>query len=474
MSLHGQVVELRIDALDDRARGVGSHPAGDEPTAVRVTVPGVVPGEIADVRVTWQHKKLPLAHGRARELRVADPARIDAPCPRHDDPLVDGSGQCGGCPLLSVSIERQHALKLERVREALGIPVEAVVAGPTFGYRWSAKRLVGGQPGALVLGSRRPRDARVADMAGCLVDHPSIVDAAAELRTVANELGIEPYLAQTAEQPASGDLRYVWFKTDGQRVLLTLIVRSEATRAAELARALKLPAGIAVSVQSDGGNTVRGSGSSMLAGLDTLRVSFAGLDGSVQVGPLGFLQPNPAVAGRAYAALVEDLDAGPDDGRPIYDLYAGAGLTTQWLRSRFEHVEPCEAYPESAAGLGVRPSTAEAFLKARVQARARPSVVLANPPRGGLGDEVCALLRELAAPTLRIMSCRAETLARDLQVLCADGGPGVSYRLTRATAYDTLPHTAHLEIVVWLRRVGAEGGARGDLRPGGFAPAVGD
>ena len=71
--------------------------------------------------------------------------------------------------------------------------------------------------------------------------------------------------------------------------------------------------------------------------------------------------------------------------------------------------------------------------------------VFIDPPRGGMGPAVCAELSALAAPRLQIMSCSADALVRDLAALQAGG-----YALRHLRAYDTLPHTPHLELVAWL------------------------
>ena len=63
-----------------------------------------------------------------------------------------------------------------------------------------------------------------------------------------------------------------------------------------------------------------------------------------------------------------------------------------------------------------------------------------------MGPEVCAALRELAAPRVHLMSCNAQTLAADLERLAPD------YELEGLRGYDTLPQTPHLELVAFLRR----------------------
>ena len=291
--------------------------------------------------------------------------------------------------------------------------------------------------GSYVRGSHTP-----AQMDDCRTDHPAIAAAARELQAAASALEIEPY----DEQTGRGDLRYAWFKTDGERVLLTLITAADPSRAAErLPSRLKLPAGVAWSVQPSRGNAVRGAPPVHLRGEPVLRVSLAGAP--IDVGPLGFLQPNPRVAELAYRDLVADLEGAPHTGALAFDLYAGAGVTTALLRRHFAEVVPCESYPESAERLGVAPESAEAFLDRQRAAARRPELVVANPPRGGMGPSACGLLAALAAPRLQIMSCSPEALVRDLTALQAAG-----YALRRVRAYDTLPQTPHVELVAWLTR----------------------
>jgi len=191
---------------------------------------------------------------------------------------------------------------------------------------------------------------------------------------------------------------------------------------------------------------MRGGQLKVLKGLGALSVELAGC--SVDVGPLGFLQPNPPVAERAY----EELTAG-QSGTMAFDLYAGSGVVTALLGKHFEQVQSCEAYPESAAQLGVAPETAASFLARMVEqgpTSAKPSLIVANPPRAGMGGAVCRLLNQLAAEHLHLMSCSPSALRRDLDLLVEPSG---CYRLGSLRAFDTLPQTAHIELVAKLRRV---------------------
>ncbi len=76
-----------------------------------------------------------------------------------------------------------------------------------------------------------------------------------------------------------------------------------------------------------------------------------------------------------------------------------------------------------------------------------PDLIVVDPPRTGLGAESCALLAEIAAPTVACVSCDPATLARDLRALIGSG-----YQIQSITLADLFPQTLHLETVVQLRR----------------------
>jgi len=70
-----------------------------------------------------------------------------------------------------------------------------------------------------------------------------------------------------------------------------------------------------------------------------------------------------------------------------------------------------------------------------------------DPPRAGVGAEVCALLARVSAAEMVYVSCDPVTLARDLSILV-----DADYRLTELHMVDLFPQTFHLETVVVLRK----------------------
>jgi 23S rRNA (uracil1939-C5)-methyltransferase len=77
----------------------------------------------------------------------------------------------------------------------------------------------------------------------------------------------------------------------------------------------------------------------------------------------------------------------------------------------------------------------------------RPDVVITDPPRAGMHEDVVMRLRELAPQRIVYVSCNPATQARDLALLQD------MYRITHVQPLDMFPHTHHIENIVRLERI---------------------
>ena len=432
----GDTLTVMAESLSKHGDGIAVH------DGVEIHVAGLLPGETGDISVDYVSKQRPRAHGQVLVRRNTHPGRRPAPCRHH--------GRCNGCALMDMDLASQRQLKRVELERTWGIMIDRMVCEDRDGrgYRYSSKRVFAGSPGHIKLGSYMRGTHNVADMRGCLVDHPDIAECADELAEIASELGAVPY----DETDGHGDLRYAWFKTDGKGHVVIAIITAEPVHSSvhEIAARLQRPAGVAWGTNGGGGNDMRGTTLRPLRGRQSVEIDFG--DIRAYFGPLGFLQPNPQIAAAAYHDLVRVPAGGTLHGKVALDLYAGAGVTTRLLRRNFQHVGACESFPESARALGCEPMLVEEFL-AGILADAHhlhrhPELVIANPPRGGLGPTVCEQLCELTVPRLHLMSCAPASLVDDLRRLTS--GPTGRYRVIGARAFDTLPQTNHVEVVAWL------------------------
>jgi 23S rRNA (uracil1939-C5)-methyltransferase len=431
----GEQLVVRADSLLPSGAAV-SQLAGRE-----LVCHGLFPGELGRVRIDAVARQKPRLYASLEAREESHPGRREAACQNHEA----RGGACGGCALMELDEAAQREEKRAMLAARFGLIVKCVEGlEPVLGYRYASKRVALSIAGELALGSYARDSHRPARMAGCLVDHARLVSAFEEVERAARELGVLPY----DEREHRGDLRAVWAKTNGEQAIVTLVTRTkEGPAATLLPERLTSADGVLVSVHGELSNNLRGEAAVLKRGHSELTLPLLGQP--IALGALGFLQPNPAVATLAYRALTA-WDAEPEQSRLAFDLYAGAGVTTRALRQRFSDVLACELQSESASALGITPESTESFLARELLSGEGRSIelVIANPPRKGLGAQVVAQLRALSARELRIMSCGPEGLARDLAGLTAEGG----YTLKTLRAFDTLPQTPHVELVATLVR----------------------
>ena len=103
----------------------------------------------------------------------------------------------------------------------------------------------------------------------------------------------------------------------------------------------------------------------------------------------------------------------------------------------------------TAAELGLADVTFEAG-DATALAGRDADLVVVNPPRRGLGPELCATLDASAATHDRLLQLPRGSLARDLAAL-------PSWTAREARVLDMFPHTDHDEVVVLLEREASDG-----------------
>jgi 23S rRNA (uracil1939-C5)-methyltransferase len=146
-------------------------------------------------------------------------------------------------------------------------------------------------------------------------------------------------------------------------------------------------------------------------------------------------------------------------GALAWDLYAGVGLFAQALAQQFERVIAVESSPGAMSdlirnlhGQGHTRITQDTlhFLKSPLAQQPDlvvPDLVIVDPPRAGLGAEVCQRLAAAQPRQIVYVSCDPATLARDLRTLQPSG-----YRPVALTLIDLFPQTFHLETVATLER----------------------
>ena len=79
------------------------------------------------------------------------------------------------------------------------------------------------------------------------------------------------------------------------------------------------------------------------------------------------------------------------------------------------------------------------------QVRALPDMMVLDPPREGMTPKALERILSYEVPRLVYVSCKPESLARDMETFAAHG-----YRIERARCVDMFPWTRHVETLVLL------------------------
>ena len=138
-------------------------------------------------------------------------------------------------------------------------------------------------------------------------------------------------------------------------------------------------------------------------------------------------------------------------GDHVFDLYGGVGLFTGVLitevgkTGRVTLIESDgKAITDARRNFATEPNVeiVEGKVEREIKRFVRADVVIADPPRAGLGAAVCAAIVALKPRTAVYVSCDPASLARDARILIDAG-----YRMDHIRAFDLFPMTQHIECV---------------------------
>lgn len=176
-----------------------------------------------------------------------------------------------------------------------------------------------------------------------------------------------------------------------------------------------------------------------------------------KVGPKSFYQTNTEQAYELYK--VARTFAGLMGEELVYDLYTGTGTIANFVAKQARQVIGIEYVPEAIEDAKVNSQIndigntlffagdmKDILNKDFIEVHGRPDVIITDPPRAGMHQDVIDTILFAAPRRIVYVSCNPATQARDLQLLDAD------YQVVRVQPVDMFPHTQHVENVVLLER----------------------
>lgn len=414
-----------------------------------VFVSGGVAGDLVRAQIT----QCAQSFSRARVMETLEPSalRVTPPCPYAD--------ACGGCPWASMSHEAQLEAKRANVLDGLvrighwgrdaaeALVRECQAPSDPWGYRNKVElgfRLEGRRA---IVGMHDASGEGLVKVDSCpLLDRryaKAAKSVSGALSYLAGSRGLQIDRVGIRASARSRELEVaLWTEPGAFPRAQAAKVLQEATKATSVVRVLTK--GPQKARRVTGVERLSGHGSwSELVEEERMTVSAP-----------SFFQVNTKGAERLVDLVLEGLD--PREGDCAMDLYCGAGTFTLPLARRCSWVDAVESYGPAVRDLrrnlelsGIDNVDAQGGDAGREFPDSDADVIVVDPPRAGLGEEVVRLLSEQPASAIAYVSCDPATLARDLARF-ADAG---TFMPERITPVDLFPQTFHVETVTILKRV---------------------
>lgn len=391
-------------------------------------------------------------------------------------PICRIAHTCKACKYINQSYElrlqEKYQLGLNHLKSLSLIDdaqITPVVASPkSLEYRCHAKLAVRPYRQALnnkeadkrfAIGMFQPNSHKIVDISYCPLHRQSINRLIIDLKAALEASSLKPYDESTHQ----GDLRYLAIRASHltAQLMVTFVCTSDSKKHELKAMILKLRnmghtiSSAHVNINPDKTNTIFGTLSKRLVGADRLREELCDL--SFEIGPTSFFQVNPWQAELIYRRVAHI--AGQDRAHSVaWDLYCGTGQISMLLAMGGFRTIGVEENPQATrdAQKNVVRNQLEnlpQFMAGRVESISgnfpswaeAPKLVVVNPARKGLSEEVREFLKETLInhePRIIYVSCEMETLARDLADLVKTGK-----KVRQIEAFDMFPHTEKME---WL------------------------
>jgi 23S rRNA (uracil1939-C5)-methyltransferase len=445
-----------------------------------VFIPYGAPGDVADVKI--DKKKHSYAEGHIVALNSPSPLRCNPPCPSF--------GTCGGCKWQHLPYEEQLKFKRQQVTDALEriAKVELPEIRPTLGsqkvwgyrnkmeYTFSDKKW---RPWEDIKSGKE-----FTDSGNALGFHiPGAFDKVLHISEchLQDSLGddIRNFIFRFAEENG-----YSFYNIKENRGLLrTLMLRLASTgqvmvclsfgeddpeKITRILSAVKerFPqiTSLLYVVNLKLNDSIADQEIVSFAGPEYIEEEMEGL--KFRVNAKSFYQTNSLQAyelyrvARKFAGL--DPDAEREENTPlplVYDLYTGTGTIANFVARRARRVIGIEYVEEAIADAKLNAEVngldntlfyagdmKDILTDAFIAEHGRPDVMIVDPPRAGMHEDVVKVILNAAPEVIVYVSCNPATQARDLALL--DAG----YKVTDVQPVDMFPHTHHVENVVRLQR----------------------
>lgn len=456
-----------LEIIDIAAEGkaIGKH------NDVVVFVPMCVVGDVVNVQVCNKRR-------RFMEAYVIDYVKkSEGRC----EPFCAHYGECGGCKWQHLPYEEQLKYKQKQVFDQLtrigGVEIPEIT--PILGsektqfyrnkleFTFSNKKWIprnafkeddtpGMWENALGFHISGAFD-KILDVEKCyLQDSPSN-----EIRNEIKRFTLEHGYTYYNQRSHEGLMRNIVVRTSstGDIMLIVIFARNEEAKIEVLMSHLKetFPqiTSLLYIVNSKLNDSYSDQEVVVYAGEDHIFEEMEGLKFKIQA--KSFYQTNSEQAYNLYKVTRDFACVGEDD--IVYDLYTGTGTIANFVAKRCKRVVGVEYVPDAIEDAKVNSAIngidntvfyagdMKDVLNAQfIEENGKPDVIILDPPRAGIHEDVANVILEAAPKRMVYVSCNPATQARDLAIFDA------KYKVLAVQPVDMFPHTHHVENVVLLEK----------------------
>jgi 23S rRNA (uracil1939-C5)-methyltransferase len=432
-----------------------------------IFVAGVAPGDVVDLRITRKKKSFleaePVAFRAYSELRV--------------QPFCEHFGVCGGCKWQHIGYDTQLHYKqkqvkdnLERIGKVPLPPFDPILGSAKTRYYRNKLEFTFSSNGWLTneqiksgeefdrnaLGFHIPgRFDKILDIQHCYLQPDPSNAIRLEVREYARANGLA-FFDVVKQQ---GFLRNLIIRTanTGEVMVLLQVYENDQEAIEGIMKHLEVTFPQITSLQyvvnSKGNETYHDLEVVCYKGLPYIHEEMEGI--RFRVGPKSFYQTNADQAYELYRLAREF--AGLTGDELVYDLYTGAGTIANFVARQSREVIGIEYVPSAIEDAKVNSQinniTNTTFYAGDmkdilsdelINRHGQPDVVITDPPRAGMHEDVVEKLLQVHPQRIVYVSCNPATQARDLELLSQ------KYDVARVQPVDMFPQTHHVENIVLL------------------------
>ncbi|MBQ1347580.1 MAG: 23S rRNA (uracil(1939)-C(5))-methyltransferase RlmD [Erysipelotrichaceae bacterium] len=411
-----------------------------------VFIEGCFPDEVVDADLIdeGRHYK-----GRLKAVLKKSPERIKPVCSYAD--------KCGACALMGLKYDGQLAIKMQLLENALYKyaeyegKIEGIVrSDDVYGYRNKCNLPIIDYNGKLVNALYKQGSNHPCLITTCFIHEESVEEIRRKILDVLNRYKLQAY--DRREKKGMRQLIVRAFDKGAQAVLVT----GNDTLKENVIADLKKIKGLKSLFQ--GINTVRDPIRMMPEKLRPLfgkeKIEVKSLNYELELSPQAFFQLNHKQAEQIYkdaAALIKEKQ------KLIIEGYCGIGTISLAMHDKAEKIIGIEIIEKAikdakdnakinkVENVEFRCGDAAKEIRKIVE-KEKADVIVVDPPRTGLDDELLKTLLKSKAKQIIYISCNPSTLGKDLYILKKE------YEIHLVRGYDMFPNTPLVETLVELVR----------------------